>query len=194
MWQTVLDYQTQSVILILQHNLNTGLALLRMAAELSRDVHVIGSDEARLSLWMEKNEKRREYQKTFKFNRSLPQAQIVFDIYKLCSAFGVHGHVSNSMHSELVGRAGKDGQFALLDVSEIGVLESVGTWLMGFAPMHHLCSREFFANRLSNLVEEFSFLREFEMSSMELVQSYHASLKELKQEIKKETAHSSQDG
>ncbi|RLC70157.1 MAG: hypothetical protein DRI81_19480 [Chloroflexi bacterium] len=194
MWQTVLNYQTQSVILILQHDLNTGLALLRMAAELSRDVHVIGSADARLSLWMEKNKKRHEYRKTFRFNRSLPQAEIVFGVYNLCSSFGVHGHVSNSMYSELAGRAGKDGKFALLDVSEIGILESVGTWLMGFAPMHHLCAREFFDNRLSNLTEEFSLFREFEMNSMELVQSYHASLKELKQEIKQETANLSKNG
>ena len=186
MWQTVLDYQIQSIILILQHKLDSGLALLRMAAELSRDVYVIGSDQARMDLWMEKEKQRREYQEIFKFDKSFPPAKIVHDIYKLCSKFGVHGHVSNNVFSELKGRAGKDGQLALLDVSQIGIVESVGTWLMGFAPMHHLCSNEFFTSQPAELFKEFSDWHEFELSFMELVQLFHASLNELKQESRSE--------
>jgi hypothetical protein len=182
MWQTVLDYQMQSIVLILQHKLDSGLALLRMAAELSRDVHVIGKDDARMDLWVEKEKRKREYQNVFKFDTSLPPGQMVYNIYKLCSAFGVHGHISNHMFSELVGQGGNDGQLAFTDVSEIGILDSVETWLMGFVPMHHLCSNEFFASRPAELFQQFSFWREFEVSFSDIVQSFHVSLIKLKEE------------
>jgi len=182
MWQTVFDYQVQSIILILQHKLDAGLALLRMAAELSRDVYSIGNNQTKLDLWMEKNDKNREYRDSFKFDQTLPQAKMVFDIYKLCSAFGVHGHVSNNMNSRLIGRAGRDDELALLDVSDIGILDSVGTWLMGFAPMHHLCAKEFLLSRLPNMPEVFTLMQEFETSSTELAKSFDDSLKNLKQQ------------
>lgn len=181
MWQTMFDYQVQSIILILQHKLDAGLALLRMAAELSRDVYFIGDNQTWLNLWMEKTEKNKEYRDSFKFDQTVPQAKMVFEIYKLCSAFGIHGHVSSNMNSKLVGRAGHDAEFALLDASDIGILDSIGTWLMGFAPMHHLCAKEFFLSRLPSLVEMFAIMQQFEMSNMNLVKSFHNSLKDIRQ-------------
>jgi hypothetical protein len=49
MWQTVFEYQKQSLLLLTTGNTDAGLALLRLASELSRDVAVIRDDEMRLA-------------------------------------------------------------------------------------------------------------------------------------------------
>ena len=54
MWQSVTNYQGQSLILLLDHRLDSGYALLRLAAELSRDVYCIGNDESRLKLGLKR--------------------------------------------------------------------------------------------------------------------------------------------
>ncbi len=47
MWQTVLEYQMESFFLLIDRRLDEGLALLRMAAELARDVARISDDAVR---------------------------------------------------------------------------------------------------------------------------------------------------
>jgi hypothetical protein len=50
LWQKVLHYQTQSIFLLLQAQLDAGFALLRLAAELCRDVIRTADDENMLAI------------------------------------------------------------------------------------------------------------------------------------------------
>jgi hypothetical protein len=97
MWQTAADYQRQSLIHILARELDAGFALLRMATELARDAYVIGKDERRLDLWLNREEQAEEYRKRFKFDQTIPEgnlhliftscvpASAYMDIRPLCS-------------------------------------------------------------------------------------------------------------
>src|ERR1700722_13686756 len=48
MWQTLFGYQQQSLLLIVSGNTDAGLALIRLAMELARDVAVIQDYDERL--------------------------------------------------------------------------------------------------------------------------------------------------
>ena len=92
LWQKVLHYQTQSLFLLLQSQLDAGFALLRLAAELSRDVIRIADDEKVLAIWLERETKPNEYKKRFKFMLNVPDEEAVHTVYKFASKYGVHGH------------------------------------------------------------------------------------------------------
>src|SRR5262245_54829554 len=71
MWQTAADYQRQSLVHILARELDAGFALLRMATELASDAYVVGKDERRLDLWLNREEQAEEYRKRFKFDQTI---------------------------------------------------------------------------------------------------------------------------
>jgi hypothetical protein len=65
--------------------------------------------------------------------------------YDLCSEFGVHGHVSDAMHFEVVGGffpPGRD-EFAMLRISDEGVLSALQIWLTALGWPHILCLQTF---------------------------------------------------
>jgi hypothetical protein len=88
--QQIHEYCREAAILCMRSHPNVGLALVRLACELSRDVIRMAADARAEAVWNEKTTKKQAYRDKFKFN--LPKERILFDIYKISSEFGVHGH------------------------------------------------------------------------------------------------------
>ena len=59
------------------------------------------------------------------------------------SKFGVHGHVTDVMFSEVIGTIGKNNFILSFGVSDYGVIEAVHMWMMSFLPIHNICAKSF---------------------------------------------------
>ena len=180
LWQKTLHYQTQSLFLLLQSQLDAGFALLRLAAELSRDVIRIADDEKMLAIWLERENNPNQYKKLFKFRQNSPPEEAVHTVYKFASKFGVHGHQTDTMFSEIIGTIGKNGQMLSWGVSNYGVLEAVHTWMLSFLPLHHICAQSFVAKYFAIRPEIFLTLRDYEVimnSFIQIVSGYLDNLK-----------------
>ena len=127
----------------MQHQLDAGYALLRLAAELSRDLARIADDEKMLSIWLARENKQNEYKKHFKYSLDSPDESAIHNVYKFASKFGVHGHVTDVMFSEVIGTIGKNNFILSFGVSDYGVIEAVHMWMMSFLPIHNICAKSF---------------------------------------------------
>jgi hypothetical protein len=99
MWHVAAQYHSQAVAHVLAGELDSALALRRMAAELARDAYVLAKKPELLDLWMRKHERVDEYRRAFKFDRSITAGEAVYRDYKFCSSYGVHGHTTALIHS-----------------------------------------------------------------------------------------------
>ena len=180
LWQKVLHYQTQSLFLLLQAQLDAGFALLRLAAELSRDIVRISDDEQMLDIWFKREIKPREYKKHFKFLKHFPDEDTVYEIYKFASKFGVHGHQTDTMFSEFIGTIGRDSLMASFGVSNYGILDAVHIWMMSFLPMHNMCAKSFASKYFTVCPEVFITLRDYQVTMNDVIQSVSAQLEKLK--------------
>ena len=180
LWQKVLHYQTQSLFLLLKSQLDAGFALLRLAAELSRDVIRIADNEKMLVIWAERENKANEYKKHFKFMQHFPDEEAVHMVYKFASKFGVHGHLTDTMFSEVIGELGKSGAMLSWGVSDYGVLDAVHMWMMSFFPMHQICARSFITKYFAIRPEIFLTLRDHEVTMNSVIQTMAAYLDDLK--------------
>jgi hypothetical protein len=107
MWQTVLSYQTESFFLLVDRRIDEGLALLRMAAELARDIIRIGDSEDQLEIWLSRlkgKQQKKAFRDKFRFIDSDETEKYVHKLYDLASNIGIHGHSSTSMLSQPVRR------------------------------------------------------------------------------------------
>jgi hypothetical protein len=184
LWQSVLHYQSQALVLILNHHLDAGYALLRLAAELSRDIYCVGDDENLLNLWKDKENRRREYQDRFKFDNKSPIGRTVFDTYKLCSKYGVHGHITNSIFSEPIGFVDKEEKILLLDISELGILDAIHIWLTAFVPIQSLCVNTFFESHKSHFYEEFGIFTQFGITMAETLKDLRKVIEMIREDDK----------
>lgn len=140
MWATLLDYQMDSLFLILRRRLDTGLALLRMSSELARDVARICEIDANFDIWLERqaDSSRSQYRRIFRFNDTNEIEGFVHKLYDLSSTLGVHGHLTAyvSVHRE---RQSHDVGLVSLKVSDIDVLKVLEIWLAAAFPLHSMC-------------------------------------------------------
>lgn len=146
-WQILFNYQQQSLLLIVGGNTDAGLALLRLATELARDIAFIGNDPKRLELWLNRRDRKnqREYRKLFRFDETDSFGAFARQAYDLCSELGVHGHLSDLAGGEWVGTFDhpQGAKFALRKISESGILRALQIWLGAFTPLHILCLETF---------------------------------------------------
>lgn len=184
LWQKVLHYQIQSLFLLLRSQLDAGYALLRLAAELSRDVIRITDSEKMLAIWIERENKPNEYKKYFKFASDSLDEEAVHTVYKFASKFGVHGHVTDAMFAEVIGTIGKSGSMLSLGVSNYGVLDTLHMWMLSFLPMHHICAKSFIPKYYAVRPEIFLTLANHEVTMNAVVQTVSARLQDLKKPIK----------
>jgi hypothetical protein len=184
LWQKVLHYQTQSLFLLLQSQLDAGFALLRLASELSRDVIRIADDEKILAIWLQRENKPNEYKKRFKFIQNSPDEKAVHTVYKFASKFGVHGHQTDTMFSEIIGTIGGSSSLLTWGVSNYGVLDAVHTWMMSFLPMHHICAKSFISKYFAIRPEIFLTLRDYEVTMNSSIQVVSVRLERLRKPTK----------
>jgi len=146
MWQTAADYHKQSLAHILARELDAGFALLRMATELSRDAYVIANNEQHLDLWMNRETRAGEYRNLFKFDQSIPGGKAAFDLYKLSSRFGIHGHNTSLMHSKSTGETVANGKLLLINSDEKAVFSGMQIWIRAIFSIHELFCNAFKLN------------------------------------------------
>ena len=127
--------------------------------ELARDVAVIQDVDERRELWWKRRDptRQREYRKLFRFDDAAGAGAMARQVYDLCSEFGVHGHVSDAMHLEPVGGFFPPGsdEFAMLRISDSGVLSALQIWLTAFGSPHLLCLQTFGAQHGQTLAEPY---------------------------------------
>ena len=155
---------------------------MRLAAELSRDVIRIADDEKLRVVWLERENKPNEYRKHFKFTEQSPDEEAVHMVYKFASKFGVHGHVTDTMFSEVIGTFGKNDSMLSWGVSNYGVLDAVHMWMMSFLPMHHVCAKSFMSKYFAIRPEIFLTLRDYEVTMNSFLQTVSGYLENLKKE------------
>lgn len=183
MWNSIVEYQIQSLILLLSGRLDSAYALLRLATELGRDVYCMGDDDSRLTLWLDKENRRNEYRTCFKFDDNNPVVRKVHDVYRLCSQFGVHGHRTSVALSEPVGTGGRNDCLLLLDVPKSAILYGVHIWLMAFATIEDLCASTFFKRHITALQEPFSRFRDFMMLLDDVIIRFGKLLDDLRSKV-----------
>ncbi len=184
LWQKVLHYQTQSLFLLLQAQLDAGFALLRLAAELCRDVIRIADDEKMLAIWLRRETQPNEYKKRFKFILNSSDEEAVHTIYKFASKFGVHGHQTDTMFSEIIGTIGESNSMLSFSVSNYGILDAVHMWMMSFLPMHNICAKTFVAKYFSICPEIFLTLRDHQVTMNSFIQTVSENLDNLRKSTK----------
>ncbi len=140
LWQQAADYLSDAFFLFVEGRLDSGFALLRMAAELARDTAVLRSFPDREHLWRNREAMRNEYRKAFRFDTNYPLGLAAQAVYKFGSQHGVHGHTSNFLHfvEDVTVNPGRN--LTSFKVSKIGILNGISFWMRSFAPVHGLCS------------------------------------------------------
>ena len=160
MWQTINGYLMESFFLLIDRRLDEGYALLRMAAEHTRDLVRIGDDQTKLEIWEKHKHGKKEkrlYQELFKFDESDKFEKHIYNLYNLATNYGVHGHQTTNLSSELHSTS-PDGKIISLAVSDLGVYQSLIIWLTSFFPLQQLCLRTFeasFGNATSQAVASY---------------------------------------
>lgn len=91
--QQVHEYHREAALLCMRGRANTGLALTRMACELSRDILRFARSDDLANRWKSLKAGSPEYRRFFKFKEDSPAEKGLFDIYKIASAYGIHGHI-----------------------------------------------------------------------------------------------------
>jgi len=152
MWQIASDYLKQSLIHILGKELDAGYALLRMACELARDAYVIGANENNIDLWLSREDHPQKYRKEFKFDRSSVVGSYAFDLYKISSKFGVHGHLTSFMEAGVSDKTPLNEGEVLIENSETTIFSGLQIWLRAIFPVHGLFCESFKLQEDSNNV------------------------------------------
>ena len=136
MWQQATTYRLNSLISIIERNLDIGFALLRMAIELSRDANVIGKNHTLFDLWKERETNYNDYRKKFKFNRSKPVGKVALNLYKLTSKLGIHGHMTTLSHASL--ETSTNEKYATLQMGDDGIFSGLSIWIRSYYPINDL--------------------------------------------------------
>ena len=135
MLNRIRKYHWSSVFLILQKDIDAGFALLRMMAELTRDIYAIAHKPELIAVWRNREEDFRNYRNNFKFDKSHTPSCMVMDIYKIFSRYGVHGHMSTALHSKIK-RPKNEDTFAYFEVEVKGVLDALALWFRTLGPIY----------------------------------------------------------
>ena len=94
--QDIIHHTRECLIFCMRGDAKMALVMLRISAEITRDILRLLEDPSREPLFLDgrKNKEkknRREFVETFKFQ--LPEEDYLYQIYNLSSDFGVHGRI-----------------------------------------------------------------------------------------------------
>lgn len=181
MWQTVLEYQIESFFLLIDRRLDGGVALLRMAAELSRDLARIWDDETLLDVWLDRSTGRTQkkaYRDAFRFDESDKNESYVHKLYDLASTFGIHGHILSSSMLQPTRRS-SDGKLFALEVPDIAMHRTLEIWLAGFFPLQELCLRKLRTTKIPAISRAIAHFDEMRRAFDQLFATYREALRSL---------------
>ncbi|HUU17010.1 MAG TPA: hypothetical protein VMW72_07670 [Sedimentisphaerales bacterium] len=169
MLQTLHGYFRNSLIFLMSNSLDEGMAILRMAAELTRDIKCIFENPNLSDLWLKRDDddlKRASYRKKFKFTNSV-EGKAAFKAYKLICKFGVHGHLTSQIACKPESTLLND-EYVVLKVTDEGVFQNIRIWI---ASLMYLYSYVFDWNKLPK-TSEFEELHKYFFSLMRTGEKY----------------------
>jgi len=181
MWQTVLDYQMESFFLLIDRRLDEGLGLLRMAAELARDLARISVNATLLDTWLNRasgKTYKKAYRDAFRFSDSDRIEVYVHKLYDLASTCGIHGHTLAASTLQPIRRSA-DGQVVALDVPDLEVYRTLEIWLAAFFPFQELCHRAFRTAGGANVVEAGAHYDQMRKAFDDVFATYRESLRKM---------------
>lgn len=131
LWSSVRRYQINSILNIFSRNLDEGLAILRMAAELSGILKAIKRDEKNYKKWVKRRDKHSaSFKEDAKFDLNDPTEKRIFETYNFCSDFGTHGHKTSPVYLEDTPTGNEPSLHGVSEVSK--------WWFLSCVPMHRL--------------------------------------------------------
>jgi len=135
-WKTSLDYLKQSFISIITKQFDMGLGCLRLATELTRNSLRILEGPQLLELLLQNKTRivERQIRDAFKFDKTKKEEQYLYDLYKLCSSYGIHGHMTSDIHRTATLFT---ESHMLLKIPETSVLKILEIWLKSFFPIQN---------------------------------------------------------
>lgn len=144
LWRTMYDYLETSLLLLLKTRIDEGYALLRMAAELARDIARIGESHGNFEMWQNRESLHHteQYKSIFRFKVGDSKEKHIFKLYNIASIYGVHGHQTRDMQLSRIGEVAH-GKFIRVIVPERSMLNALNLWLFSFFPLHVVASRTF---------------------------------------------------
>lgn len=131
LWGAVRRYQISSILEIFSRNLDEGLALLRMATEVTRVLKAVSTDPAVWAIWVKGDERKSaEFKRAAKFDLTDPVQKAVFAAYNFCTDYGTHGHRTSALYlvETPMGR----------EPSMAGVAAIAKSWFVHCVAMHRL--------------------------------------------------------
>ena len=142
LWRTMYGYVETSLLLLIKTRIDEGYALLRMAAELTRDIARIAENQGNYDIWIDRLSvhNKEKYKKIFQFNKNDEYEKHLFRLYNLASDHGVHGHQTRDMHLRPLGLQGK---YIKINVPKREMLDLLNVWLFAFFPLHIIVGRTF---------------------------------------------------
>lgn len=143
LWRTMYDYVETSLLLLLKSRIDEGYALLRMAAELTRDIARISESQDNFEMWKNRATLHagEVYKKVFRFNKNDAHEKHIFSLYNLASVYGVHSHQTRDAHLSHLGVV--HGKYIRVGVPERKMLDALTLWLFSFFPLHIVAARTF---------------------------------------------------
>ncbi len=135
-WMTTWDYQRQSLLLIINKQFDIGFGCLRMASELTRNSLRILESPLLLQLLLDNKRSKTENPKrdAFKFDQTNSEEKYLYSLYKLCSSYGIHGHMTSDISRRPVMFT---QEHVLLKITETSVLQILEIWLESFFPLQN---------------------------------------------------------
>jgi len=148
MWQALCSYHFESALAIMSDSIDTGLSILRSAAELSRDIDCIGKDKTKVELWLDgrsagpKSARRsKAYRNAFRFDTQTELGKATHKFYEVCCDLGVHNHFTDFASSDFECPIYNDGEVTYMQLSHRKRLKFVCVWLKGFLLTASLSAR-----------------------------------------------------
>lgn len=136
-WQTTLDYQIESLNLIIRKHIDIGLGCLRLASELVRNSARLLELPELLSLIQKPQDSitEKEMRRSFKFKTSDPNEKYLYELYKLTSTYGIHGHNTSDLSRT---PSYYKGDKVMLTIKDREVLKIIILWLSSFFPIQNV--------------------------------------------------------
>lgn len=143
LWRTMYDYVETSLLLLIKTRIDEGYALLRMAAELTRDIARMAETQKNFEMWQNRASLHNgeAYRNIFRFNKNDAHEKHVFSLYNLASVYGVHSHQTRDAHLSHLGVV--QGKYIKLKVSKRKMLDALTLWLFSFFPLHIVAASTF---------------------------------------------------
>lgn len=102
--QTIHEYHQQALTMAMSKRPEIGMAVMRLACELTRDLCRIAEEPTRADLWLQyrtadgHSRHGKDYKRVFRFATDDGTEKALYDLYNIFSNFGVHGHLPMTQH------------------------------------------------------------------------------------------------